>query len=1029
MAFSDATVEASADFSRFDREFPAELRAAVNKATRTVTAQFRQAGAQAGRAFADAVGDQFDRITTAARRAGADAGRAFADAAETFTKNIDVGFGSAAESGAEHGRQFRAAAERFTQRIPVSFAANPNARTVGQITGARFRAGAMEFTTGIPVTFDTEDLDVLQRRLRTASNSFTNFSRNTRKADVDVGLFRKSFGGLFGVLGGFVGALRAALIPLVVLAAAMSAFPAANFIGALLPLVGLLTLLPSAIFAAAAAITVLAVSFERIGELIKANLVPAFAGLRDQIARTVTADLAPRLQAVGKALAGPIRTGALDVARAFNELLTQVTAFLSTRETASAVGVIFATASAAVRGLAVAISSLLPGLRNLAVAVAPVFNEFVADINAAVGGLGLFLSQAAASGRAFEWAQAARAVLGELVGIVVNLGSIINSVFSAAAQVGTNTVGALNGVLGQFAQFLKSAEGASILNSIFTTLKAITDALAPVFAAVLGALSRIIATAIPGFLPLLDVISDLAIILVRTLEPILVALQPVFAALRNVLASVLAALGPIIAQVGGVLAFILGQLATVLGGILAQLGPVIGELVTALGQALVPTLLTLEPIIGILLKALEPLFPAIAELVPPITELVIAVAPLLVVLAELAVVLVQILAPLIRFLAEGTKFLVLEIVVPLLSAIAEGLSFILTPLLDLLGPLAEFGNTVEAFDLGKFVQDIGKGFGKALVAVKDFFVKAGEFFAALPARILDFLAELPGRLAQAFQDAFFGALEAIAFGITSIIVFFVQLGQRIGENLLALARTVGDFFVRLWNDPVDTTRGAIDNIVNFVVGIGERISGFLSGLVTSLATFFTNAWNAAVEATTTGINRIVDFVRSLPERIVAFGGRMLEVGKTLISKLGEGLSNLANIAGDFGQRIIDRIKNFINNAIDAIERGVNRATSRLGININLPHLATGAVLNSPTVALLAESGPEVVIPLSNPARARQLVDESGLSSVVNLQKDNVTNVRVFIGERELTDIIRIETDQAVASQGEFLANGPRFVGA
>lgn len=1028
MAFSDATVEASADFSRFDREFPAELRNAVNRATRTVTAQFRQAGTQAGRAFADAVTGQFNRITTAARQAGAQAGRAFADAAETFTRNIDVGFGNATESGAELGRRFREAAERFTQRIQVSFAVTPNARTVGRITGERFRAGAMEFTTAIPVTFDASGATaagaLAGRRVRAGAE------RSTRNIKVDVDRSALSrFTSLFSVFGRFFGVVRAAVAPLLVISALFAAFPVANFIGALLPLVGLLTLLPGAIFTAAAAITVLAVSFERLGQLIKSNLVPAFAGLRDQIARTVTADLGPRLQAVGRNLSGPVRTGALEVARAFNDLLTQITAFLSTRETASAVSVIFGSAARAVQGLADNIAALLPGLRNLAVAVAPVFDEFVRDINEGIGGLGRFLSQASLSGQAFAWAQAARAVLGELIGIVVNLGSIINSVFSAAAQVGGSTVGALNGLLGQFAAFLKSAEGASILNSVFTTLKAITDALAPVFAAVLSALSRIIAVALPGFLPLLDVLSDLAVILVKTLEPILVALAPVFGALRTALAGILAVLGPIIGQVGAVLANILGQLATVLGGILGQLGPVIAELVTALGEALVPVLLTLEPIIGILLEALAPIFPAIAQLIPPVTQLVIALTPLLVVLAEIVVVLVQILTPLIRFLAEGTRFQLLEIVIPLLSALAEGLSFILTPLLDLLGPLSDFGNAVQGFDLGQFIQDIGEGFGKALLTVRDFFRRAGEFFAALPGRIIDFLAELPGRLAQAFQDAFFAALEAIAFGITSIIVFFVQLGQRIGENLLALARSVGAFFVQLWNDPIGTTKAAIDNIVDFVVGIGERIGGFLTGLVTSIGQFFTDAWNAAVNSTVSGVDRIVAFVRSLPERIVAFGGRMLEVGKTLISKLGEGLSNLANIAGDFGQRIIDRIKNFINNAIDAIERGVNRATSKLGININLPHLATGAVLNSPTVALLAESGPEVVIPLSNPARARQLVDQSGLANLVNLEKQSVTNVSVFIGQRELTDIIRVETDQAIASQADALTNGPRFVGA
>ena len=1048
MAFSDATVEASADFAKFDREFPTKLRASVAKATRVVVSEFNRAGGEAGRAFADAVSDQFGRITTAARTSGAEAGRAFASAAQQFTENIDVGFKLAAADGTRLGQQFRAAAERATRRIPVSFAVTPSARAVGRVTGQRFRAGAMEFTKDIPVSFDTAAAGVAGgiagARFKTAAERASRGikpdvdSSGIRRTDSEArGLFRTiaKFSGLTlfskvisGVLV-FTKAIVAARLALLALGALMSALPVAAFVGNLLPLTGLLTLIPGAILTAAAAFIVLGVSFERLGQVIKSNLVPAFSGLRDQIARTVTADLPARLQRVGKVLAGPVRDGALAVASSFNKLLKQVTDFLSTAQTASATRVLFASAATAVSGLADAIKVLLPGIRDLAVAVSPVFDQFVLDINAGIQALGGFLTRSAQGGQAFKWAQAAREVLGELIGIVVNLGSIVVTIFSTASQVGGNLLARVNELLGRFDLFLRSAQGAEILTTIFTTLNQISAALAPVLFAVLSFLGKLVAAALPGFLPLINVISELAVILINTLQPVLAALTPVFASLRGAIAAVLAVLGPILGQVGSVLANILSELGVVLGGILSQLGPVLADLVTALGGALVPVLLTLEPIIGILLKALEPLFPVIAQLIPPITELVVALTPLLVVLANLTVVLVQILVPFIKFFAEGSRFQLIEVLVPLIDDLARALTAVLTPLLGLLGPLDDFGNSVEGFDLTGFVKDLGQGFANALKVVGDFFVKAGDFFAALPGKILDFLSSLPRRLAQAFQDAFFAALEAIAFGITSIVVFFIQLGQRIAENLLALARIVGDFFVRIWNDPIGTTKAAVDAIVNFVVGIGERITGFLTGLVISIGNFFTNAWKGAVDATVAGVNNIVNFVKSIPDRIVAFGSRMFEVGKFLINRLGEGLSNLATIAGDFGQRIIDRIKAFINSAINAIERGINRATSKIGINIDLPGLASGAVLTSPTVAVLAERGPEVVIPLSNPARARQLVDESGLSSVVNLDKQATTNVRVFIGQRELTEIIRVETDQAIGAQAEILTNGPRFVGA
>jgi hypothetical protein len=47
----------------------------------------------------------------------------------------------------------------------------------------------------------------------------------------------------------------------------------------------------------------------------------------------------------------------------------------------------------------------------------------------------------------------------------------------------------------------------------------------------------------------------------------------------------------------------------------------------------------------------------------------------------------------------------------------------------------------------------------------------------------------------------------------------------------------------------------------------------------------------------------------------------------------------------------------------------------------LPELANGAIVGSRTPAIIGEAGPEAVIPISRPARALQLMEQSGLADL------------------------------------------------
>jgi hypothetical protein len=58
----------------------------------------------------------------------------------------------------------------------------------------------------------------------------------------------------------------------------------------------------------------------------------------------------------------------------------------------------------------------------------------------------------------------------------------------------------------------------------------------------------------------------------------------------------------------------------------------------------------------------------------------------------------------------------------------------------------------------------------------------------------------------------------------------------------------------------------------------------------------------------------------------------------------------------------------------------------------LPELANGAIVSSRTPAIIGEAGPEAVIPISRPARALQLMEQTGLASLARNGSGAAVNI-------------------------------------
>lgn len=124
---------------------------------------------------------------------------------------------------------------------------------------------------------------------------------------------------------------------------------------------------------------------------------------------------------------------------------------------------------------------------------------------------------------------------------------------------------------------------------------------------------------------------------------------------------------------------------------------------------------------------------------------------------------------------------------------------------------------------------------------------------------------------------------------------------------------------------------------------------------------------------------------------------------------------------------INQITNAANLTTAALARALAEARKLAGAGVgpggkgrgqNL-EFADGGIVHTATQALIGEAGPEVVIPLTKPARAAQLMAQSGLAGMLSAA---ATMVQVFIGNEQLD----ARTVRIVEANNQSLGNSLAF---
>lgn len=304
--------------------------------------------------------------------------------------------------------------------------------------------------------------------------------------------------------------------------------------------------------------------------------------------------------------------------------------------------------------------------------------------------------------------------------------------------------------------------------------------------------------------------------------------------------------------------------------------------------------------------------------------------------------------------------------------------------------------------LGGWVVAAGKAVGSFFVTVWGWITSAGsaigDFFTkTIPSwwdSVVEFFTSLPGRVVAAlsgFRDAGRNFIvdtlrswyEQVFQWIGNIIAIFLSLPQLIPAAFEVLGQKLSELWTAIWQGAIDLFNWGVRS----TLGVIEAIPALAATIWENIKAFFVGLWNDVVvdsyNAVVSGFNRVVDFFSSLPDRVKALGPRLYQAAVDLGHKIGDGLSNIGNFASDIGHRIVDTIKSGINWVIRSINNGIAEIDDQLpGSLPRIPMLARGAVIDSPTLALVGEAGPEVVVPLGNRKRAQELAEQSGLLSML-----------------------------------------------
>lgn len=348
-----------------------------------------------------------------------------------------------------------------------------------------------------------------------------------------------------------------------------------------------------------------------------------------------------------------------------------------------------------------------------------------------------------------------------------------------------------------------------------------------------------------------------------------------------------------------------------------------------------------------------------------------------------------------------------------------------------------------------------EAFFKPLVGgLVTFFNRIGEGrisqgFANVAKALGDFVSNI---LAAASSPAF-QALGGVLFGTKekqgSIAAFFNAIGPPLKLLLEALA---------------DAARAVMPLVVSFAGALGAKVTEWADSLKRASEDGSLNRWLLSAAATASSLwdllkevlgvfidifkqtdeggrrflDDVTDAVKGIRQWLESPDGKrglatMIELAQAFAAALKLALEFLGGIISALSW-IDSHTPGWIKGGASYITSGGNvpQSLSSSGgqaISGGLHQHAEGGIVNKPTFTLVGEAGAEAIVPLSKPGRAAEVMSQAGLLDFGNMLGAGTggITVHVYLGTREITDVLDARVERAMAGVGRALGRGPRSI--
>ena len=249
--------------------------------------------------------------------------------------------------------------------------------------------------------------------------------------------------------------------------------------------------------------------------------------------------------------------------------------------------------------------------------------------------------------------------------------------------------------------------------------------------------------------------------------------------------------------------------------------------------------------------------------------------------------------------------------------------------------------------------------------------------------------------------------EVILPGIAALIPIIGDLWAQWQPTLEAIGTRFGEIITKMlevWNKLQPAFQAFMDFVspllenLGIIVGVMvDTVTGFLDLIVALLNGDFTAAWNAlggivqgVIDGMVAGIGNFLAFLGSVVEAVASLAGK---IGDAIFGGISAGFDALWGV-----------VKGVVNSIIGALNSINSFSWERQGFEVNtiagnffvgvdggsiglwpdIPKLAKGGIVKSPTLALIGESGPEAVVPLGRGGGMGGVVINVNVAPTANL---------------------------------------------